>query len=597
MFRSVYIFWLAFSIDLEDLSIETILSVSHLNMALRLRSEPEWTEYLKTTVGLHEDQSTAYGKIFNDNHFTEETLSELSKDILRELGITVLGDVLNILKKCKPQAGTAQAASSDSPPVVKPPPPKLPLLTMETTKPQWRKFLIDWTSFKNITQLAECQIASQLYAACDETVQMSLINTVSDVFGLSEEELLKEIETIVTQKSNPTVHRMAFRQLFQGPSETVQDYVIRLKSNAVDCEYSCEKCKHDLTTVHVKDQFISGLHNELLQTDILTKANQLKDLNLVVQHAEAFESALRDQSKLSSHHEESVSRISDHRKNKKNKYRLPNNPQQQHQQQYQQQPQQQQPQQQQPQQQQQQQPPFNNNSDDNIKKCTGCGSTSHGSHERETKCTAWGTLCLYCHKPNHSAEVCKKKISEGVNAIHIGRIAYDSATDKFTSLNKEVTDIPAELTPFTSQNRFNNTPVKTDIFPDSGASACVGGRQHQKTLGVPDHCLIPTDKPIVAVGGTKLKCYGWIPMKFCVGGHVTRQPLFICDKVDKLYFSRKACIDTKILPESFPYPMDWCPATVASIRGETDITNECNTSNVPARPAKIPFAPTQDNIP
>ena len=86
--------------------------------------------------------------------------------------------------------------------------------------PQWRKFKFDWTSFKNITQLADSQVASQLYLACDEAVQMSLINTCPDVFELSEEDLLKEIEAIVTQKSNPMVHRMAFRKLCQGSSET-----------------------------------------------------------------------------------------------------------------------------------------------------------------------------------------------------------------------------------------------------------------------------------------------------------------------------------------------------------------------------------------
>ena len=103
-------------------------------MALRLRSEPEWMQYLNNNVGLREDQSKAYSKIFNDNHFTEETLSELSKDILQELGITILGDVLTILKKCKPQTAIVQA-TSDWSQVVKPPPPKLPLLTMETTMP------------------------------------------------------------------------------------------------------------------------------------------------------------------------------------------------------------------------------------------------------------------------------------------------------------------------------------------------------------------------------------------------------------------------------------------------------------------------------
>ena len=159
-------------------------------------------------------------------------------------------------------------------------------------------------------------------------------------------------------------------------------------------------------------------------------------------------------------------------------------------------------------------------------------------------------------------------------------------------------EVPAELTPFTQQKRFNNTPIKTDIFPDSGATVCIAGPHYLKILGVPEHCLIPTEKSVVAVGGSKLNCHGWIPMKFCIGGHVTRQPLYICDKVDKLYFSRKGCTETKILPETFPYPMDWYSSVVASLREETDSAKECVDSNIiPPRPDKIPCAPTAENIP
>ena len=137
----------------------------------------------------------------------------------------------------------------------------------------------------------------------------------------------------------------------------------------------------------------------------------------------------------------------------------------------------------------------------NNKKCKGCGSPSHGSYERESKCPAWGSTCPYCEKPNHFANVCKKKIAEAIGAIQIGRIMYDPVSDKFTSQNKEVMEIPAELTPFSSHNGFNSTPVKTDIFPDSGATVCIGGPHYMKILNVPEHNLIPTEKSVVAVGG------------------------------------------------------------------------------------------------
>ena len=48
--------------------------------------------------------------------------------------------------------------------------------------------------------------------------------------------------------------------------------LVWIKSVAQDCEYSCPSCQADLLqSIHVKDQFIWGLHNETSQTDILAK--------------------------------------------------------------------------------------------------------------------------------------------------------------------------------------------------------------------------------------------------------------------------------------------------------------------------------------
>ena len=73
-------------------------------------------------------------------------------------------------------------------------------------QPQFHKFHTDWNVFKCITNLPENQIHPQLYNTCDETVQNSHVNSVSDFFSLSENELLGTLEAIVTKNSNPAVH-------------------------------------------------------------------------------------------------------------------------------------------------------------------------------------------------------------------------------------------------------------------------------------------------------------------------------------------------------------------------------------------------------
>ena len=92
---------------------------------------------------------------------------------------------------------------------------------------------------------------------------------------------------------------MNFGALQQFEHETIQDFEVRLNSASIDCEFSCPNCHYDLSEIHIKDQFIRGLFNDTLQTDILAKANQFKHLQHIV-HAKAFETALSDQSKFHS---------------------------------------------------------------------------------------------------------------------------------------------------------------------------------------------------------------------------------------------------------------------------------------------------------
>ena len=111
------------------------------------------------------------------------------------------------------------------------------------THPQFRKFKIDWDVFKKITSIPSDQFPSQLYSACDEAVQNSIINSFPKFFDQSEEDLLQSIESIVTKSSNPSVHRMSFSTLTQYESESIKDYVLRLKSAAIDCEFTCSNCQ------------------------------------------------------------------------------------------------------------------------------------------------------------------------------------------------------------------------------------------------------------------------------------------------------------------------------------------------------------------
>ena len=75
-------------------------------------------------------------------------------------------------------------------------------------------------------------------------------------------------------------------------------------------------------------------------------------------------------------------------------------------------------------------------------------------------------------------------------------------------------------------------------------------------MGLKEQHLIKSSKVVRAVGGFVMTCLGWIPIEFHIGNRISKQALCICDKVDRIYFSRSGCVEVGIIPREFPYPME-----------------------------------------
>ena len=124
--------------------------------------------------------------------------------------------------------------------------------------------------YKQISHIPNTNLAAQLYHLC------------SNLFSLNESDILQTLKSIVTKQSNPADHHLNFSNLYQHEHKTINDYLVHLKTSAMYCEISCPNCSHNLLTAHVNDQFICGMHNDVLQTDILAKADLLKSLKTLL---------------------------------------------------------------------------------------------------------------------------------------------------------------------------------------------------------------------------------------------------------------------------------------------------------------------------
>ena len=510
----------------------------------------KWQKIL-VDAGIDDEAAATYLQTFHKQKLVVDSLSMLDRMILTELGVNTLGDALTIMRLGK-EAPRASLLNSS---FVKAPVARLPQLHIEMTHQQFRKFEIDWVVFLKMTNLPSDQIPAQLYSCGDEAVQTAIVNTYPKFFTLEQSQLLDVIERIVTQKSNPMIQRMSFTGLMQGEFETLQTFVVRLRAAAQDCEFSCPGCQYDLFEIYIKDQLIKGIFNENLQMDTLAKAKSLPKLDDVIKHCEAFKAALRDQSRLTDVADVAAARTSAYARRKNAPSSLSQ--------------------------------PLPKQTSALQKSgtrprhavCCGCGSDRHGlpgTPDRQVACPAWGKLCNDCGRMNHYSRVCRSRCHVPPSAKYrgsqdsnvasmdalIAHVMFDQEKDTFTTTSDApIQEIDATLIPFSPNPdprlpQDIPSPVETclKIFPDSGASICLGGPQHLADMGLSVNHLVPSSKVVRAVGNFTLVCKGWLLVNFVIGGRETKQALYICERVDRLYLSRVACVDVGILSPSFPHP-------------------------------------------
>ena len=71
-------------------------------MALRLETEQAWIALI-TEAGVPPEPATQYAKTFTENRLKASELPDFNMDLLKNLGITAIGDILSIIRHAKSQ--------------------------------------------------------------------------------------------------------------------------------------------------------------------------------------------------------------------------------------------------------------------------------------------------------------------------------------------------------------------------------------------------------------------------------------------------------------------------------------------------------------
>ena len=144
---------------------------------------------------------------------------------------------------------------------------------------------------------------------------------------------------------------------------------------------------------------------------------------------------------------------------------------------------------------------------------------------------------------------------------------------------------------------FNPHPV--EAYTDTCCQTCTAGVDFIEQIGCPLEYLVPTTHRIIGITASSLEIVGSVLLRIEIDGKVSRQMVHISKNCHGLYLSEQALVDLGIIPSSFPHP----PTSAAATYPETacckeGVSTPCVTrTKTPDRPAKMPFAPTKENVP
>ena len=571
-------------------------------------STEEWTE-LFTSLGIPLANATTYAIKFHEEDARKSHLPHMSNEELTTTYNVNKGGHRHMIKLYKHTSSPSPSTDNNNTKIQH----QAPQLKPKMTPSEFRLFRSHWEVFKGLVRLTgDRNITASIFSLCCKDhpdVRTSIANQNSNYLELIECDFLKMVEDMVTERSNPDTYRSKFFALTQNRGESCQQWLDRLQACVPDCEFEV-KCEfdtsdppkvHNIEKMFIRTKFITGMYNEFIKQDLLTKSKSLKTLSDVVNHAMTMEAAAKDMAFYAQnvahiqqaspgrgqqpdfdyqddyypendYYPDEVGRLSSYQRSKRPQHPQWN--------------------------QNRSRPPTGQPADP----CGHCGRANHGRGQRAQKCPAFKKNCGKCGKEGHFAVVCRSKpkqsptTTESASAI----IAHIPPTESVNSTHQDC-EIEASITP---QWNEVGRQITLKIFPDTGASLSIAGPQHLKAMQIPTKMLNKTEKQIKAVGGTELHCLGWVPTVFKVGTRTSQQNLYICENIDRVYFSKSGCRDVNIIHDSFPKPLPGkfklpppsdTPKEKLHLVETVDAVPQGN--NIPVKPTTIPYAPIPENIP
>lgn len=129
-------------------------------------------------------------------------------------------------------------------------PPTFPL---HSSKQKWH--IPNFENLRLTGMSTKCSITYPIpilqHNSTTSVIMHNIVDTVAIFFTLKETDILQISESLVTKHSNPAAHCLTFSNTYQNQHEFIKDYLVHLQTSAMDCEFACPNCRHDLLTTHI----------------------------------------------------------------------------------------------------------------------------------------------------------------------------------------------------------------------------------------------------------------------------------------------------------------------------------------------------------
>ena len=240
-------------------------------MALRsnlssIRTSADWTQFFQEELHLSLDIAKSYGDELASQDITGINISVglAEPGFLNQFNMTV-GHQLELKTRFQPHVKTELGGNSIRPNNKVP----LPTVHMNISQLEFEQFKFEWLKYKEHYQILH-SVATSLFFCCNEDVRQQIrIRQTAQNMTWTEQSLMDAIGSIVLSKTSPIIHVKQFLEIGQESNETVQSFLQRLQAKASCCGFSCGSCQSSNIDQRVKEKFILGLKDTLIQRSIL----------------------------------------------------------------------------------------------------------------------------------------------------------------------------------------------------------------------------------------------------------------------------------------------------------------------------------------